>query len=1680
MISCSLSRNAFRPWDRESWVQPHEPGSLVRDYLPPDVGDVIAYRNSAKASLEDCVGRDDSLSFVARPRGGTIVGGFLINVALGLAVGFIISKLFPPPRLAGPKQRDDEASPTYSFNGISSNRSEGLPISVLYGEMRVGGTIIGEYVINTTNNPVRTELNTLICFGEGPVHSIGGVEEDNSPADPFGGVGNPDLPTGIIIDGNSSENYGGIEGHVRLGTQEQLAVPGFEATRQSFGVDQKLTAPTSGLASTFAYTIALNGSEFDATNDAYWDEHGVAFDLNVEDVDEFIVRVKFANGYFRQEPTDGSIQPAYFAMQVRYRELDSGGTPITTGGPIGDGYVRLPITPLTPFSKRSLFEWEYRSPFFDKSNFVIPSLGNCAALGTGKSIGADIDTFPHAQGALMPGFALSLWFRVQSDTLPASPSVGDYAHIAGDYDHATFTGWSLGLTFVVLTHQQNPDIFKWNLTVEYGTGTERKNFIVDALYPGVEEGIWEHVVVNYKNQATGPGTANYIALYRNGVPLFAVNPPANISMRTTRNNYFALSFNPLGLDTTDRNFRIDDLHLYSARISAAHAIQLYGSGKGTSAIIVPEICVANYNWDQAVAGLVNNAAPISGGQWYGDMVVKSGAPVIGSIAGVVTAATSGTFKKGQFRVEAIRINRESIAAAVSNVADFDILTSVISSTLTYPNLALLGLSIPATDQLNTSIPNITALVKGQLCPVWDGEDEEEPNIIHRWSQNPAWIVLDLLTNKRYGLGQFYEAKDVILPDLLNWANYCEETVYDGGLQFVMGDSQDDVRYTATTTDPDTGEVRGSLKFELLPSNFSNESPPTNWKVGNRFHLTGFPSTGTGFGNDINHDTGAPDGFAGYEITDISHNGSHWLITCFWDRTDEQDPWASGTRISDTMALDGQNFGDFTAVLAGGQPRFAFNGVFDAHRRAWDAILEVCSVGRGMPIRQGRRLRIKFNSPRAAAGVIGLGSIIEGTFSVSYGGLAHRPNVIEVSILDEDRNFESTTIEARADELNPTNVGNVRKETQTLFGVTNRHQAERHARFQVRVNELLQRTASWEMGANGLEYEPGDVVRLAHDILPRGTSGRVWSSNTAGVQDRITIDRDFTLAGGFDYNVYLHSAGDIVSSAAIDLVATPPGDYSPGDELILLTALDTPPQQDDVFLIVKDGSELLMEITNVTLRADMSKTIDAIEYNELVFADENNSPDGEQESMQAGDGLSDLGGTLTDPVFETTLAEPVTDLGISDRFIRTGPGQFGLVIHAGWIAAAQDRPHIKQTEIWMRERDITVSLPASGQSVDPVGGDQQISGLWRLVATVAGSEEFGEFPIPQGLVGRTVDIAISPVKQSGVRRRPETCAIASTVIQGFGPHPSAVVDFDAELRAQKVVYSWTPTPGEEDSLVELRRTSYEDPVVAGWILAPVAYRGLPGDADSPPIRDWAGSTILGKTRILSRTVNPLGHKSDLGAHPFNPSPTLDSFDPSILDDDVNWSAYSVGGTKWLPGAPAVDGPLVVDLAETGTYPDNILSFTGSSLTGKWIGAHDAFETAGVAQFRRPREYYVEAVLVAEQVHPQILDGDAGIGDLGYERWTLEGPTHLRLGEENCTLLIQARFNIDGTGTGWENWQNFRPGTYTFVQIQFRILVTRPTTEFDLKIHKLETRITAPSQGIESRPPYTAALEREFFD
>lgn len=165
----------------------------------------------------------------------------------------------------------DDGSATYAWDGISNTSGSGNPIPIVYGEHKVGGHILNEYISQEGED---SYYNVLLAVASGEIEDISDIK----------------------FNGNPIANYDGITTYKRYGTNSDALIPHFEDLHNLYSLSNiELTKDN-------AYQLT--------TLDA--------------DVEGFELHLGIVGGLFAQEDNQG-IQSWSVGFRVRYK-LESSGT----------------------------------------------------------------------------------------------------------------------------------------------------------------------------------------------------------------------------------------------------------------------------------------------------------------------------------------------------------------------------------------------------------------------------------------------------------------------------------------------------------------------------------------------------------------------------------------------------------------------------------------------------------------------------------------------------------------------------------------------------------------------------------------------------------------------------------------------------------------------------------------------------------------------------------------------------------------------------------------------------------------------------------------------------------------------------------------------------------------------------------------------------------------------------------------------------------------------------------------------------------------------------------------------------------------------------------------------------------------------------------------------------------
>lgn len=173
--------------------------------------------------------------------------------------------------------------------------------------------------------------------------------------------------------------------------------------------------------------------------------------------------------------------------------------------------------------------------------------------------------------------------------------------------------------------------------------------------------------------------------------------------------------------------------------------------------------------------------PVGGGNFVDDTKA-----IIGKSRGAVDFEYEYALQgNGPWVVTVERLTADATATTQTDDLYWKALVGIYSKSFRYPNSAVIGVKVGAENF--TSVPKISADLLGvkikvpsnynpttrQYSGIWNGTFQTV------YSNNPAWVFYDILTNTRYGSGQFIEESQVDRYSLYSIAQYCDELVSDG-------------------------------------------------------------------------------------------------------------------------------------------------------------------------------------------------------------------------------------------------------------------------------------------------------------------------------------------------------------------------------------------------------------------------------------------------------------------------------------------------------------------------------------------------------------------------------------------------------------------------------------------------------------------------------------------------------------------------------------------------------------------------------------------------------------------------------------------------------------------------------------------------------------------------------------
>lgn len=590
---------------------------------------------------------------------------------------------------------------------------------------------------------------------------------------------------------------------------------------------------------------------------------------------------------------------------------------------------------------------------------------------------------------------------------------------------------------------------------------------------------------------------------------------------------------------------------YSVDLQVTQAGTIYETKDIVSGVEVKITCPNGLYYAQPADGsLLSWVAPIlveirkpvahgGTGTWYQDASARPSAAQRSPVRRLYRlSATEGP---GIYEIRVSRTAPDSTNQYQQDQTFFEGVNEIRGDRYAYPNTALVGIKALATNQLSGGLPRVTCAVTGRFLWVLTAAGTHTWSVAQPVSDTPAWIVLDILTNERYGFGRF-----------------CFPIVWDTGTASFTNGSQ---AFSLSGANIPAGAVRRGMKIRTVNNGLAYIATIQSFNS----------ATQTGM---------LEESFPGGSLY------VNWPYAIHRDDLDLQSfvEWATYT---DTLVTNPQGVTS---------KRCAINYVLDSSGAIWDVAQRLAQLGMATLIKVGTYVYARVEKQEDPVQVFNMGNIVKGSYTQSYQSMKDRVNVVTGRFRNASKRYENDFV-LWEDPKIITDREQPRPMDIDLSGVTDYAVASRLVRLAVNKNRLLRRTITFEVGLELLRCQPFDVITVQHDIPQWGFGSRCAAGSTTSV---VQLDQPVTLQAGVIYSLLIRrNATDQIEERT---VTTGPSTTS---TLAVTPPFSTAPAKDDLWAFGAQGiAGKPFRILSIERTPDLNGKITAIEYVSDVYREVN--------------------------------------------------------------------------------------------------------------------------------------------------------------------------------------------------------------------------------------------------------------------------------------------------------------------------------------------------------------------------------------------------------------------------------------------------------------------------------------------
>lgn len=422
-------------------------------------------------------------------------------------------------------------------------------------------------------------------------------------------------------------------------------------------------------------------------------------------------------------------------------------------------------------------------------------------------------------------------------------------------------------------------------------------------------------------------------------------------------------------------------------------------------------------------------------------------------------------------IKVYKINRErnpviegEQAARYKETLTLSSITEITPLKLNYPNSVVIGTRVNARDVPSipkrtynlrlkkVKVPNNYSPETREYSGNWNGQFSE--NL--QWTDNPAWCILDLITNKRFGIGKFgLKEENVDRWTLYKIAKYCDELVPTGYSP----------KYKKITPDSINGN-------EISFNNIISEENEFNLQFNHEDRKLA-----------IFYDDGA------YDLVKITAVNKV-------EKSIEVNKTLNNTEFKCAVEIE-------YPLL---EPRYTLNAYIMNQQNAFKFINQFAEVFRAYSYWAGGSINFFQDEKKEAIMLFSNNNISQSGFNYSSTPKTSRTNSCNIRYIDR-YNMYRPKLE-RSEDREAVQENNIIEQTIDGFGITSQAQAKRAAEFLVKSANMETEILSFDTSMVGSYLRPGDII----DVLDnKRTVGRFAGHvvdiqvDERGMMGEVTID-----------------------------------------------------------------------------------------------------------------------------------------------------------------------------------------------------------------------------------------------------------------------------------------------------------------------------------------------------------------------------------------------------------------------------------------------------------------------------------------------------------------------------------------------------------------------------------------------